>query len=82
MNFKPGDLIRIKRCLNAESIRCVNIQTADWYEFRRDQIGLYLKWNASKHYGLLQQALILIEETKCYVDEHCIELIPVNENSL
>lgn len=77
MNFKPGDLIRIKRRL--AFVRCVNIVSADWFDFNADQVGLYLKWAASKHSGAVQQALILVGETKCYVDEADIEVVPSND---
>jgi hypothetical protein len=77
VNFKPGDLIRIKR--HFMFVRCVNIASADWFDFHADHIGLYLKWAASKHNGAVQQALILVGEAKCYVDEADIELIPSQE---
>jgi hypothetical protein len=77
VNFKPGDLIRIKRPFTF--VRCVNIASADWFDFHADQVGLYLKWRASKHSGAVQLALILVGETKCYVDEADIELIPSTE---
>lgn len=76
MSFKAGDLVRIKRTF--AFVRCVNIASADWFDFYADQIGLYLKWAASKHNGAVQQALILVGETKCYVDEADIEIIPSN----
>jgi len=77
VSFKPGDLVRIKRTF--AFVRCVNIASADWFDFHADQIGLYLHWAASKHSGAAQLALVLVGETKCYVDEADIERLPVNE---
>lgn len=77
MNFKPGDLIRIKR--HFMLVRCVNIASADWFDFHADHIGLYLKRVASKYNGAVQKALILVGETKCYIAEADIELVPSQE---
>lgn len=77
MSFKPGALVRIKR--NLKFVRLVDLQTADWYNFTEDQIGLYLNWQASQHNGAIQLGLVLIGEKKYYVDEADIELIPSKE---
>lgn len=77
MNFKPGNLVRIRRAL--PFVRCVNLNTADWYEFKADEIALYLSWGGSKHGGAYQVAHILIGEVKCAADEADLELVPVEE---
>lgn len=79
MTFKAGDLVRIKR--KYDYIQCVNLQTADWYLFYHEQVALHLGYTASMRSVKPHPALILVEETKCYCDEDCLELVPI-KNSL
>lgn len=76
VSFKPGDLVRIKRTF--VFVRCVNIASADWFDFHADQIGLYLHGGERGAWGIVA-ARVLVGETKCYVDEEDIERLPVNE---
>jgi hypothetical protein len=77
MNFKPGNLVRIRRAL--PFVRCVNLHTADWHEFYSEQVAIYLSWGGSKSNGAIQIAHILIGDVKCSIDESEIELVPTED---
>jgi hypothetical protein len=77
MNFKPGNLVRIRRAL--PFVRCVNLYTADWYDFKSDEVALYLSWGGSKFNGAVHVAHVLIGDVRCAIDENEIELVPVEE---
>ncbi len=79
MNFKPGNLVRVRRALPLSFVRCVNLHTADWHEFYSDQVAIYLSWGGSKCNGATQVAHILIGDVKCSIDENEIELVPTEE---
>jgi len=79
MNFKPGNLVRIRRALPLSFVRCVNLHTADWHEFYSEQVAIYLSWGGSKSNGAIQIAYILIGDVKCSIDESEIELVPTED---